>query len=460
MANSIYLLIAQKIRALSELCDKGFEKFAFPLSCAAAFFLPIRLIFAYWAISPLSLLWLLKKGPKLSTPQDKKAQIPEAFLLLIGVFSIISVLGRNPLNSLRSCLTLFLFAVMLFAIREVASKNNALKLVFWLVAGQSLAAINTFIAAIHPSYPRVLIGQVSESGQLGISLFLAIGLCAYNIKANLNLHQRIIKFIPVIFLLTILLSILAFLSLAEMDSLWALSCLLLATGIILAVLIKAWKEYGIRALSSIYVLFFLSIPFLCTALLSNLKRGPWAGVLVGSIIFAFKYAKKWVFGIIFIAIILLISFQPIRTRIVESPRHFFMTGGRSEIWKIGSELVFNYPLGVGLKNSKYLREYSLSIPPGMTHFHNNLLNITAETGWIGLSVFLWWLTLVLSHAFRTAENPILARSIGCAIISWQVAGLVEYNFGDSEVLLVALFAIGILSSFEISSQLTKKQRSN
>jgi len=449
VTNSISLLIAQGTRAIRESCDKGFEKFALPLSCAAAFFLPIRLIFAYWAIAPLSILWILKKGPKLSTPQDKKAQIPEAFLLLIGVFSIISALGRDPLNSLRSCLTLFLFAALLFAVREVASKNNALKLVFWLIAGQSLAAVNTFITAFYPSYPRMLIGQVSESGQLGITLLLAIGLCATSIRTQANLQKNIIRFTPFVFLLTILLSVLAFLSFSELDSFWALSCVALAVGIIAVVLTKAWKEYGKRALSSIYVLFFLAIPFLCTALLSNLKRGPWAGVLIGAIIFAFKYARKWVFGIIFTAIILLVSFQPIRTRLIESPKHFFMSGGRSEIWKIGSELVFNYPLGVGLKNSKYLREYSLSIPPGMTHFHNNLLNITAETGWIGLSVFLWWLALVLSHAFRTEENPILARSIGCAIVSWQVAGLVEYNFGDSEVLLVALVAIGVLSSFEV-----------
>ena len=36
------------------------------------------------------------------------------------------------------------------------------------------------------------------------------------------------------------------------------------------------------------------------------------------------------------------------------------------------------------------------------------------------------------------------HQVGCAIISWQTAGLVEYNFGDSEVMIIVWMLLGIL----------------
>jgi hypothetical protein len=38
----------------------------------------------------------------------------------------------------------------------------------------------------------------------------------------------------------------------------------------------------------------------------------------------------------------------------------------------------------------------------------------------------------------------LAVGTGCAIVSWQAAGLVEYNIGDSEVLILVWMLVGSL----------------
>lgn len=39
---------------------------------------------------------------------------------------------------------------------------------------------------------------------------------------------------------------------------------------------------------------------------------------------------------------------------------------------------------------------------------------------------------------------VLGPTVACAIISWQIAGIVEYNAGDSEVMLVVYTLVGLL----------------
>jgi hypothetical protein len=89
--------------------------------------------------------------------------------------------------------------------------------------------------------------------------------------------------------------------------------------------------------------------------------------------------------------------------------------------------------------------------------HNNLLNVAVESGLIGLAAFIWWIFVTISIGFilwRKTEPfrknqliqsaRVLMVGISCALLSWQVAGLVEYNFGDGEVRLIAFFLMGLL----------------
>ncbi len=436
------------VQKLREWCTRIYTRYGHMLACVTAFVLPLRLIFAYWTVFPLLALWLAS-GRRAEGEQNNPARskIPEAFLLLVLGFAVISAVGRAPLNSLRSFATLLCFSGVLFAFRSLTEQNGTKPLLYSLVAGQTLAAINSFIAAILPGiYPRFLTGKVSESGQLGITLFIALGLIISELKAVPDLREKMLKYAPLAALSGFLLCILSVFSAQELSrSVFLTSSVLAVVTLLLAVWI--WMESG-RTFphAASPILFFFSLPFMTAALLSNLKRGPWAGALAGLIVWAFLYSRRLVVGIILLAAVLVFTFAPLRTRLLQSPEHFFITGGRSEIWQIGSELALKYPLGLGLKNSKYLQDYSTTIPAELSHFHNNFLNITAETGFLGLGIFIWWLWVVLAHAFNVAHEKAVARSIGCAILSWQTAGLVEYNFGDSEVLLVALVVIGALGS--------------
>jgi O-antigen ligase len=113
------------------------------------------------------------------------------------------------------------------------------------------------------------------------------------------------------------------------------------------------------------------------------------------------------------------------------------------MWQVALELSSKYPLGIGYRNSRIMHEIEPEIPTNLKHFHNNTLNLIVEAGWFAGAVFIWWIIALLAAAYSERRDVLIA-AIGCALLSFQVAGLVEYNIGDSEVLLVAFSLIGVL----------------
>jgi O-antigen ligase len=187
----------------------------------------------------------------------------------------------------------------------------------------------------------------------------------------------------------------------------------------------------------------LHLPLLTSALLLNLKRGPWLGVTIGAGVFFLVYARKFLAIILTATVVVAATVPPIRERLAVSYDHFTISGGRSTIWRIGGELISQYPLGIGYHNSGIMRQFSLEIPPELKHFHNNLINIAAESGILTAAIFCWFIYAIVRVCLRRPYIT-LHVAIGCAIISWQVAGLVEYNFGDSEVMIIVWILLGLV----------------
>ncbi len=78
------------------------------------------------------------------------------------------------------------------------------------------------------------------------------------------------------------------------------------------------------------------------------------------------------------------------------------------------------------------------------HLHNVPVQIAAERGLPALGVWLWFvslLTIDLAHSFKTGPSRVLAATALGAVVSMLVAGLFEYNFGDSEFLMLFLLLI-------------------
>ena len=93
---------------------------------------------------------------------------------------------------------------------------------------------------------------------------------------------------------------------------------------------------------------------------------------------------------------------------------------------------------------QYAPEYA--VRRHTSHLHNTPLKIAVERGVVGLALWLWIFGAFIARAVRVwrglpadaTHDRVLVAGCTAAVVSFLVAGLFEYNFGDTEVLLIAL----------------------
>ncbi len=141
---------------------------------------------------------------------------------------------------------------------------------------------------------------------------------------------------------------------------------------------------------------------------------------------------------------------------------------RVAIWKTGLKMVKDNPwFGVGPQQvSKVFFDYH-PFPQDrersgffFMHMHNNLLQFAAERG---IPCALAWLWLMLKigidhyRAFKKLLTPSLQKSahaIGFLnVVVLFLAGCFEFNFGDSEILMVFLFLVVVPYGIKCNKQL-------
>jgi O-antigen ligase len=443
-----------------------YERYGATLAVGAAFFLPLKLAVAYIFLLPLTALWLVRLIRRRTFPSlAVTAATALVFFLLVVVVS--GLCGLSPLHSSFKASRFAFYACTVFVFAELRGAN-ILKILGALILGQTIAAIHTVIAAAFPAVPEIFLGAVTESGQINLTLLITLGvLLALNRMALRACGQgdagAVVRRFRQERRHAILLGALNFFLLIALTfapnfrldgSMFSIVALAALGGTALA-LVNALQliRLNIPFLPRLYLGIAAITPLLLTALLVNLKRGPWLGVLIGAGVFLGIHARRYLVPAIGLALILIVALAPLRTRLAQSSEHFFIAGGRQVIWEVGGELALRYPLGIGYENSRILRDFSLQIPPELVHFHNNFLQILVESGWLGLGVYLWWIYAVIALAFRphpSRSESLVCAAIGCAIIGWQIAGMVEYNLGDNEVALIAFLAVGLLIKLKSS----------
>lgn len=126
---------------------------------------------------------------------------------------------------------------------------------------------------------------------------------------------------------------------------------------------------------------------------------------------------------------------------------------RLRMAEAGMEMIKDYPLlGVGPANVKevYALYRKQDAPrPRPPHLHNNVIQLWAERGILGLAAYVTLIGLFLRECARAwhTERRMWAEVGVAIVVSLTVAGLFEFNFGDTEVfyLMLNLFALVAVS---------------
>ena len=194
----------------------------------------------------------------------------------------------------------------------------------------------------------------------------------------------------------------------------------------------------------------LVMPALVVALALTLGRSAWIGASVAiALLLALKDLRLTVVLPVFIALLFAIAPGTVTKRVmsifdVQEPSN----QDRLAMIEIGARIVKDRPLtGVGPNMiprvyAEYRPDYAINqVNP---HLHNVPLQIAAERGLPALAIWLWFvIALLAAHVrlFRKQADKVPAAAALAAVAAMLAAGLFEYNFGDSEFLMLFLVLV-------------------
>ena len=195
----------------------------------------------------------------------------------------------------------------------------------------------------------------------------------------------------------------------------------------------------------------LIMPALVVAIVVTSTRSVWMGAFVGiAVLFALKdlrlIAVAPVAAAVVLAIVLALAPPALTERVhsvvsLKDPS----SADRVAMLHAGARIIRDYPLtGVGLDNTK--KVYRMYRDPGSLdwsapHLHNVPVQIAAERGLPALCVWIWFivaLAIDLLRRFREDPDRVSSAAALGGLAAMLAAGMFEYNFGDSEFLMVFL----------------------
>jgi O-antigen ligase len=192
------------------------------------------------------------------------------------------------------------------------------------------------------------------------------------------------------------------------------------------------------------------MPALLVALSLTLTRGAWVGVAVGvAVLFLSKdFRLLALIPIVIVGVAMLAPQAMIeRGRSIFDPKDL-TSRDRVAMLQAGIAIVQDYPL-MGVGPSEIERVYPRyrvpdAVKPTNPHLHNVPMQIAAERGLLALGAWTWFVVATIAGLVRLvkkARNKSLAAAALGAMAAMLAAGLTEYNFGDSEFLMLLLVMI-------------------
>jgi len=193
------------------------------------------------------------------------------------------------------------------------------------------------------------------------------------------------------------------------------------------------------------------------ALLLSMTRSSWVGCLLGVFLVLALARPRWAVAcagaVLLVFLMLPSAFQ---ARVYSSFNPLDTTNRvRVELLRTGKNIIAENPLtGLGprMVRKSYGRYRTTDEFPGWAyqHLHNNAVQIASEMGLITLAGWLllwikivWDLVSLKKRALLAADYSrywLALNGIAC-LVAFLSAGLFEYNYGDSEVLILLLFML-------------------
>jgi O-antigen ligase len=183
------------------------------------------------------------------------------------------------------------------------------------------------------------------------------------------------------------------------------------------------------------------VPVAGWALAVSRTRNAWLGALVGLAALAVLRAPKalWALAAL-VAVVLVVRPRPMVDRLtVFDPSSV----DRYYMWQAGIDMIRDKPIfgqGPGRILAVY-PDYRWPEAPNarQPHLHDNALQIAAERGLPCLVWWLWWVAAAMGDAWRERRGGgWWAPAAFAFLAAFMAAGLFEYNFGDSEILMFTL----------------------
>jgi O-antigen ligase len=194
----------------------------------------------------------------------------------------------------------------------------------------------------------------------------------------------------------------------------------------------------------------LVMPALVVALALTLSRNAWIGacVAVGLLLVLKDFRLSALLPVI-LAALFVVAPGDIVTRLqstfnAQDPAN----QDRFAMLEVGARIVRDHPLtGIGPNMvprvyEQYRPDYAVNATN--PHLHNVPMQIAAERGLPALAVWFWFviaLCVALFRGFRGSTDRVLAATGLAAVVAMFAAGLFEYNFGDSEFLMLFLVLV-------------------
>jgi O-antigen ligase len=202
---------------------------------------------------------------------------------------------------------------------------------------------------------------------------------------------------------------------------------------------------------------WVALVLINVALIGSYTRSAWVGVAVAATLLVLVRAPRWLLAYpVLAALFVLVAPQPVLDRAasivdLENPSNI----DRISMAESGAAMIADHPwtgLGPNMVQEVYPRyRVPMAVRDHVPHLHNSFLQLAAERGLPELGAYLVLMLLAAWTAWRRFldeggfEGPRADLYVGMvlALVAFNVAGLFEDNWGDTEVQRYVLFLLAV-----------------